>query len=325
MGASEGVQGLTKTVTARKGCVHRRALIRGGIVTWLAVGLLAVLQASGHAALGQSAAAGKADAPASPLSVDPRVWAEAASANELKALNYRESYLRYRMHVVDEKGDKVRDVIESKDGSVARLILRDGKPLTDEQDEGERQRLNNMLESPSAYAKHVKNDASGRKIADSLIRLMPDAMLYTYVPGQPQTGKNPGMAEIVLDYEPNPKFSPPTTTAEALTGLKGRVWIDAKSKYVVRMEGTIFRGINFGWGMLAHIYPDGKLMVEQTDSGGGRWIFTNFTEQLSVRALMVKTLNVKSNVEASEFKADQRDELPGRDPCAVEHAAAEVV
>jgi hypothetical protein len=127
-------------------------------------------------------------------------------------------------------------------------------------------------------------------------------MLHTYVPGQPQTGKNPGMTEIVIDYEPNPKFSPPTTTAEALTGLKGRVWIDAKSKYVVRMEGTIFRSVNFGWGMLAHIYPGGKLMIEQTDSGGGRWIFTNFTEQLSVRALMVKTLNVKTNVEASEFK-----------------------
>jgi hypothetical protein len=292
---------LTRAGTGKRVCVQRRALIREGVVRWLAVGLLAALQAF-SAAMGQSTPAGKADVGASPLSVDPRVWVEAACANELTALHYQGSYLRYRMHLVDEKGDQTRDVIESKDGSVARLILRNGKPLTDEQDKGERQRLNDMLGSPSAYAKHVKNDASGRKIADSLIKLMPDAMLYTYVPGQPQTGKNPGMVEVVLDFEPNPKFSPPTTTAEALTGLKGRVWIDAKSKYVVRMEGTIFRSINFGWGMLAHIYPGGKLMVEQTDAGGGRWIFTNFTEQLSVRALMVKTLNVKTNVEASEFK-----------------------
>jgi hypothetical protein len=43
-------------------------------------------------------------------------------------------------------------------------------------------------------------------------------------------------------------------------------------------------------------------MIEQTDSGGGRWIFTNFTEQLSARALMVKTLNIKTHVEASEFR-----------------------
>ena len=293
---------MTRTGMGKRVCVKRRALIRGEIVRWLAMALFVVLQASGSAARGQSTPAGKAGMEASPLSVNPRVWIEAAAANELKALHYQGSYLRYRMHLVDEKGDQTRDIIESRDGSVARLILRDGKPLTEEQDKGERQRLNDMLASPSAYAKHVKNDATGRKIADSLIKLMPDAMLHTYVPGQPQTGKNPGMTEIVIDYEPNPKFSPPTTTAEALTGLKGRVWIDAKSKYVVRMEGTIFRSVNFGWGMLAHIYPGGKLMIEQTDSGGGRWIFTNFTEQLSVRALMVKTLNVKTNVEASEFK-----------------------
>jgi hypothetical protein len=283
-------------------CVQRRVLPDMGLACWLILTLFVALQVRGATAMGQNTAAGKAEAAVSPLSVDPLVWIRAASANELAALHYKGSYLRYRMHLIDDKGDKVRDVIESKDGSVARLILRDGKPLTEEQDNNERQRLNEMLQSPSAYAKHVKNDASGLKIADSLIRLMPEAMVYTYVPGQPQTGKNPGMIEVVLDYEPNPKFSPPTTTAEALTGLKGRVWIDTKTKYVVRMEGTIFRGINFGWGMLAHIYPGGKLTIEQTDAGGGRWIFTNFTEQLSVRALMVKTLNVKSNVEASEFK-----------------------
>jgi hypothetical protein len=283
-------------------CVQRRVLPDVGLACWLILTLFVALQVRGATAMGQNTAAGKAEAAVSPLSVDPLVWIRAASANELAALHYKGSYLRYRMHLIDDKGDKVRDVIESKDGSVARLILRDGKPLTEEQDNNERQRLNEMLQSPSAYAKHVKNDASGLKIADSLIRLMPEAMVYTYVPGQPQTGKNPGMIEVVLDYEPNPKFSPPTTTAEALTGLKGRVWIDTKTKYVVRMEGTIFRGINFGWGMLAHIYPGGKLTIEQTDAGGGRWIFTNFTEQLSVRALMVKTLNVKSNVEASEFK-----------------------
>ena len=293
---------MTRAGTGNRVCVQRRALIRREMVRWLALALFVALQASGNAVWGQSTSAGKADASASPLSVNPRFWVEAAAANELTALHYQGSYLRYRMHLIDEKGDQTRDVIETKDGSVARLILRNGKPLTEEQDKAERQRLNDMLASPSAYAKHVKNDATGRKIADSLIKLMPDAMLHTYVPGQPQTGKNPGMTEVVIDYEPNPKFSPPTTTAEALTGLKGRVWIDAKSKYVVRMEGSIFRPINFGWGMLAHIYPGGKLMIEQTDSGGGRWIFTNFTEQLSVRALMVKTVNVNTNVEASEFK-----------------------
>jgi len=239
--------------------------------------------------------------PASLLSTPPRAWVVDTIALELNALHHKGSYLRYRMHIVDAKGDQLRDVIESRDGAVARLIMRDGKPLTDEQDKAERQRLNDMLANPSAFSKHVHSDDSGKKIADSLMRLMPDAMIYTYVPGQPQTGKNPGMTEVVIDYEPNPNFHPPTTTAEALTGLRGRAWIDSKSKQVVRMEGNIFKGINFGWGMLAHIYPGGTLTLEQAEAANSRWIFTHFTERLSVRALMVKTINVKTDVDATDF------------------------
>ena len=240
--------------------------------------------------------------PADPLSIPPRSWVIDVVANELVALHHKNSYIRYRMHVVDGKGDQVRDVIESKDGTVARLILRNGKPLTDEQDKAERQRLNDMLGSPDAYAKHVKSDSSERKLADSLMRLMPDAMINTYVPGQPQTGKNKDALEIVLDYKPNPQFHPPTTTAEALTGLKGRAWIDAKTRQLVRMEGTVFQPINLGWGMLAHIYPGGTLTFEQTDAGNGRQTFTHFTEHLTVRALMVKTFNVNVDVDASDFQ-----------------------
>ena len=234
--------------------------------------------------------------------IPARTWAVDATSKELEALHHRNSYLRYRIHMVDAKGDRVRDIIESRDGTVARLILRDGRPLTPDEDNDERKRLQDMLDNPEAFAKHAKGDDSGKKIADSLMRLMPDAMVYTYVPGQPQTGKRPGKTEVVIDYEPNPKFQPPSTTSEALTGLKGRAWIDVKSKTIVRMEGTIFKAVNFGWGMLAHIYPGGHLVIEQGEATSGRWIFTHFTERISARALMVKTLNISNDVDSSNFQ-----------------------
>ena len=206
------------------------------------------------------------------------------------------------MHLVDEKGDRVRDVIESRDGTVARMLTRDGKPLTEEEDEGERQRLTEMLASPAGFAKHIRNSESERKMADRLVPLIPDAGLFSYTPGQPQTGRNGGGLEVVIDYKPNPKFVPPNTEAEALTGLEGRVWIDAKTHTVVRMEGTVSHPVNFGWGVLAHIYPGGKLVLNQTDTGGNRWIFTDFSMQLTVRALMVKTLKVNSHIQGSDFR-----------------------
>ena len=236
------------------------------------------------------------------LSIPPRSWIVDASANELKALHHTDSYFRYRTHTISDKGDVVRDVVESKDGTVARLIMRDGKPLTDEQDKAERQRLNDMIASPSAFFRHIRNSESDRKMADKLVPLMTDSAIFTYTPGQPQSGRNKGALEIVIDYKPNPKFNPPNTEAEALTGLEGRVWIDAKSHYLVRMEGTISRGVNFGWGMLAHIYPGGKLELNQTSAGGDRWIFTYFSMRLSVRALMLKTVNVRTESTGSDFQ-----------------------
>jgi hypothetical protein len=268
--------------------------------------LLAMLVSAGSWATAQASATTNDVEAASISTVPARSWSVDATANELAALHHKDSYLRYRMHTVNEKGDRVRDVIESRDGTVARLILLDGKPLTEEEDNAERQRLNDMLASPAAFAKHIRNGDSERRIADRLAPLMPDAMLYSYTPGQPQTGNNNGRLEVVLDYKPNPKFVPPNTEAQALTGLEGRVWIDAQTRHIVRMEGTVSHPVNFGWGMLAHIYPGGKLTLDQTTAGGDRWIFTHFSMTMSVRALMVKTLNVHSNVETSDYQT-----LPG--------------
>ncbi|NYF89204.1 hypothetical protein RBB79_06610 [Tunturiibacter empetritectus] len=264
--------------------------------------LLFLTAVAGGTAGAQNATTTKDVGEAALQSIPPRSWVVDAAKNELEALHHTDSYLRYRTHTVSEKGDVVRDVVESRDGTVARLIMRDGKPLTEEQDQGERQRLNDMMASPSTYLRHVRNSESDRKMADKLVPLMPDAMIYTYTPGQPQSGKNGGPPEVVLDYKPDPKFNPPNTEAGALTGLEGRVWIDAKSHTLVRMEGTISRGVNFGWGMLAHIYPGGKLVLDQTSVGENRWIFTYFSMKLSVRALMLKTVNVNTESTGSDFQ-----------------------
>ncbi len=275
-------------------------------LVWL---LLACLAPGGFAASqpgATSAARAAADAPASPgqalTDIAPRRWAVDAAENEIRAIEHPGQSLRYRMHITDRKGDQIRDEIESRDGTVARTVQRDGRALTPDEDAAERARLNDLLSSPDAFAKHMEKDRSGKKTAVDLVRVMPDAMIYTYVPGQPQLPNSGSRRQVVLDYNPNPQWTPPNTTAEGLTGLRGRIWIDADSRTTVRMEGAIFRQVNFGWGMLAHIYPGGNLLLEQANPVGSRWIFTHFQENISVRALMVKTMDIRSSVEASNFQ-----------------------
>ena len=237
-----------------------------------------------------------------PSQRSPRDWVVLASNNEISTLTHEDSYLRYRTHVINQRGDRVRDVVESKDGTVARTLMEGGKPLTPEANTLERQRLQDLSASRDAFAKHIKDDASGKKLATDLIRFMPDAMIYTPAPGQADARSPSGTPLIVLDFEPNPKWNPPTTPSEALTGLRGRVWIDSSSGFVTRLDGEIFRSVNIGWGMLAHVYPGGKLSFEQVNVGGNRWIYSHFSDQAHVRALMLKTIDVSSDITASNFQ-----------------------
>jgi hypothetical protein len=237
------------------------------------------------------------------LSVPPRAWAEDAAQNELKTIRVDGVYLRYRSQVTNAKGTQVRDVIQSRDGTVARMIAKDGRLLTAEEDSGERERLEAMLDSPAAFARHVRGDVSGKKMAADLVTMMPDAMQFSYVPGQPQIGGlEAHPPEVVLDFRPNPKWSPPTMTAECLTGFQGRLWIDSASHRLVRIEGTVFHPINFGMGVLAHIYAGGTLVLEQTDAAKGHWIFSHFSEHVTARALMLKTVRENLEVTSGDFR-----------------------
>ena len=91
--------------------------------------------------------------------------------------------------------------------------------------------------------------------------------------------------------------------SEPLTGLEGRVWIDPRTRRLVRLEGNLFHAVNIGWGMVAHIYPGGTVTLQQTNAGGQRWIVEHIVEQLTVRALMVKNVTQRIVFDTSGFQS----------------------
>jgi len=114
-------------------------------------------------------AASHAQDASSPFSIPPQTWATDGANNEILLINHPGSTLRYRLHVIDEKGDQVRDQIETPEGSVARLILRDGKPITQDEDSAERERLKYLLDSPAVFAHHIKNEQAYKKLGFDLL------------------------------------------------------------------------------------------------------------------------------------------------------------
>lgn len=225
----------------------------------------------------------------------PTSWVEAAVRSELVLMQDDKHPMRYLIHIVNRKGDMTREVIESAQGNVARLIQRDGKPISVAEDADERKRLNAILSSPGDFLKHQERNTAGSNYATQLIKLLPQAGLYSYAPGQPQP---PGITspQVVIDFQPNPAFHPPSMVAELLTGLKGRVWIDTQTKTMTRIEGDIIRPVNFGWGVVARIYPGGHVEFEQTLVEGKRWIYSHLNMNITIREVMFHTVNDKTTM-----------------------------
>jgi hypothetical protein len=254
---------------------------------------------------GTRVAAAAGDVPA-PMSVPARSWAVECGAREVDVIQHTHSYLRYRMHSVDERGDRVREEIETPDGGVARLVERDGRPLSAEEDAAERGRLQALLNSPSSFTHHIRNEQTNKDMGVQMLKLMPDAMVWSYAPGQPQIAgwhSADGEKLVVLDFVANPKWNPPTLAAEALTGLEGRIWIDPRARQIVRLEGRVVKPVNIGWGLVAHLYPGGTIALDQTSAGDERWIANHVVEQFVVRAMMLKTIRQKLTYDTSEYQA----------------------
>ena len=246
-----------------------------------------------------------AQGPASPLDLStttPRSWAEAAALNEEHIIKDDGSFpLRYHVRRVDARADTTRDVIESRQGLVARMIQRNGQPLTPEEDAAERSRLTDLLDSPKDFIKRHKRDTAARGYALELVRQFPRATIFSYAPGQPQR-PNFRTPQVVLDCTPDPSYKPPTIVTQVLTGIQGRIWIDRETAHVLRVEGSVLRAVDFGWGFLARIYPGGTVEFEQINTGGNRWAYASLRENVTIREMMVRTVQQHSTMTTADFQ-----------------------
>ena len=209
--------------------------------------------------------------------------------------------VRYLIHRTDERHDTTKEIIETVDGGVARLVAIDGKPLSVEADRAELDRLDTLANHPELQEHRHKSEQKDAERVDRLLALLPDAFLYRF------EGMTPCAAGQCyrLSFTPNPHFTPPNLEADLLRGVAGEVWIDTRQERLTRLEGQFVAEVDFGFGILGKLNKGGTVLLEQTDVGGHDWELTRLTLHVTGRALMVKPLSFQINEEASHFSPVQ--------------------
>jgi hypothetical protein len=202
-----------------------------------------------------------------------------ALANELRAARDSGHPMRYVLRKTTPRLTTTKEIFETKDGAVARLISINGLPLSAADEQREQARLDALLADPDLQRRRRQAEIADTGRALKVLRVLPRAFLYQYA------GSSDGPAGKIekFTFKPNPDFTPPDLETEVLTEMSGTIWIDAAQERVTRLEGHLDQNVDFGWGALGRLNKGGWIAIDQADVGGNQWRTVRFQMAMSGR------------------------------------------
>jgi hypothetical protein len=227
-------------------------------------------------------------------STNPQQLVREVVANELKAAKEDQSHWMYQSR--DDASDKreTREVVESKDGVIYRVIGAWGKPLSNEQQKDEDRRIQSLLSSPYQQRKQqVARDQDARK-AKEMLEMLPNAFLYTFDSQDEDT--------VHLSFKPNPSFDPPTRETKVFHSMEGIMLVDRRQKRLKQLSGKLASDVEFGGGFLGRLKKGGTFEVQQSDVGGGHWQPILTDVHINGRALFFKTIKEQQHEVCSNYR-----------------------
>jgi len=213
--------------------------------------------------------------------VQAQALVERAVAAEMRTAQDTSHPMRYRLRKSSPRLTSVKEILETRDGAVARLLSIADRPLSAEDEEKEQARLDGLLSDPGRqrHRKQSQDDDTGRAL--KVLRALPEAFLYQFA----GTGWGPAGKVEKFTFKPNPQFNPPDLETQVLTALTGEIWIDAAQSRVTRLEGHLRQDVDFGWGILGRLNKGGWIVIDQADVGGRQWRIVRFQMVMSGRVL----------------------------------------
>jgi hypothetical protein len=207
------------------------------------------------------------------------------------------------------RGSQTKLYCETRDAMAGMAIANDDKPLTAEQRQVEETRLRDLANSPEELRKKRQREKDDAERVGHIVKAMPDAFLYEY--DGMETGKTglgrQGSDLVRLKFKPNPNYVPPTHTEQVLVGMQGNLLIDTHTLRIARIDGTLFKDVSFGWGILGHLDKGGRFLVEQADVGDGAWDIQKMSLAFTGKILFFKRIDIKSTETFRDFHPVPRD------------------
>jgi hypothetical protein len=218
----------------------------------------------------------------------------AVVANELKAQDESHGRWMYRVEREQQGKKKAKEVVQTGQGSLDRLVALDGQPLTAKEQQDEKERIGNLVRNPAEQQKLEQTRKKDAEQCKAFFKMLPDALTFIYASRDGDV--------IKLNYRPNPSFQPPSREARVFHEMEGEMWVQETQRRLARIQGQLVADVKFAGGLLGHLEKGGHFSVEQRELSPGQWDLTFMEVDMKGKALFFKTIDVNEKEYRSDFR-----------------------
>jgi len=237
-------------------------------------------------------------------SVPPVELVRSTIANEVAAANQDSMKHMWRDRKKTPQGSQTRIYVETRDGMVGMTVAYNDKPLTPQQLQDEEGRLAGLASNSEQLKRKQREQKEEADRTVRILRSLPEAFLFEYDGTEAGTAivGGEGKRLIRLKFRPNPEYRPPSRVEDVLVGMTGAILIDPASRRIAEVDGTLFREVSFGWGILGHLNKGGHFLVDQTGVGEGCWEISRMALTFNGKMLLFKNIAINSDEIFSNFR-----------------------
>jgi hypothetical protein len=228
---------------------------------------------------------------------------KSAVANEVAANNDSTKHM-FRSRKQTSQGSQTRLYVETREAMAGMTIAYNDKPLSPEERQGEEGRLAGIANNPEQLKHKHAQEQENAEHTLRIVKALPEAFLYEYggeEEGSTEFGQ-PGVKLVRLNFRPNPSYQPPSHVEDVLVGMEGVVVIDPAEHRIAKIDGTLFKEVSFGWGILGHLDKGGHFLVQQCDAGNNSWEVSRMSLNFTGKILLFKKLSINSDEVFTDFR-----------------------
>ena len=184
------------------------------------------------------------------------------------------------------RGATTKLMVTTPQGIISRTVAINDRPLTAEERSQDDQRINRLLDPARMNEKAAKQREDAQHI-ERVLAALPDAFHCEFSATAPEDHTHH------LDCAPRPGYSPQNYESQVLQGMKATILLDRQENRIVRIDGTLFKDVNFGWGFLGRLNRGGRIEIVQSKVGAGRWNIVKMALVFDGRVIVVKPIHIE--------------------------------